>query len=186
MDFVLSLPQTQRGMDCIFVVVVVDRLSKMAHFIPCKKASDASYAANLYFKEVVRLHSVPKTIPSDRDTKFVGHFWHTLWRRLGTDLQISTAYHPHTDEQTEVFNRSLGNLLYSLVNQRPRQWDLILPRAEFTYNSSQNRSMQMSPFKVVYGSNPTNILDFVPIQKPRKVSKMLRRWPTTFEQCMGK
>jgi hypothetical protein len=92
MHLILGLQRTQRGYDSIFVVV--DIFSKMAHFIPCQKTNNTTHIANLFFKEVARLHDLPRSIVSDQDTKFVGHFWRTLWKNMGTHFSFRSTYHP--------------------------------------------------------------------------------------------
>ena len=169
MDFVLGLPRTQRKHDSIFVVV--DRFSKMAHFLPCNQSYDASKVAKLFLDEIVRIHGLPKTIVSDRDVRFTSYFWKTLWHMLGTKLKFSTAYHPQTDGQTEVVNRSLGSLLRCLVGENIKNWDLLLPKAEFAYNSSVNRTTGKSPFEIVLGYQPNKPIDLIPLPLHNRVSE---------------
>ena len=132
MDFVLGLPRTRNGNDFIFVVV--DPFSKMAHFIPCNKTDDSSHVANLFCRQILRLHGVLRTIVSDRDVKFLIYFWKTICAKLGIKLLFSTAYHPQTDGQTKVTNRMLSTLLRMLIKKNIKEWEECLPIAEYAYN----------------------------------------------------
>uniref|UniRef100_A0A7N2LQA1 Uncharacterized protein n=1 Tax=Quercus lobata TaxID=97700 RepID=A0A7N2LQA1_QUELO len=173
-----GLPRTFRKHDSI--LVVVDRFSKMAHFLPCSKTSDASKIAKLYFDEIVKLYGLPKAIVFDRNVRFMSYFWKTLWHLVGTKLKFSTAFHPQTDGQAEVVNRSLGNLLRCLVGEANPNWDSILPVAQLAYNSSVNRSIGASPFEVVHGYTPRRPLDLLPVSPHVGDNVMIRIRPEWF------
>jgi hypothetical protein len=160
-DFVLGLPRTKRGRDIIFVVV--DRFSKMAHFIPYHKSDNVSHVIDLFFTEIVHLHGVPNTIISDRDAKFLSHFWRTLWLKLGTKLLFSATCHPQTDVQTEVVNRTLSTMLSVVLKSNLKLWEECLPHIEFAYNRSMHCATKVSPFQVVYGFNPHAPIDLFPL-----------------------
>jgi translation initiation factor IF-1 len=161
MDFVLWMPRTKRGRDSNFVVV--DHLSKMAHFIPCHKSDDASHVADLFFAEIVRLHGVPTTTVSDRDAKFLSHFWRTLWLKLGTKLLFSTTCHPQTDGQIEVVNCTLSTMLRVILKSNLNLWEECLPLIHIAYNRSMHSTTKLSPFQVVYGFNPHAPIDLLPL-----------------------
>jgi transposase InsO family protein len=133
-----SVPWKDISMD-----FVLDKISKMAHFIPCHKTDDASHIADLFFQEIIRLHGVPNTIVSDRDTKFLSHFWRTLLAKLGTKLLFSTTCHPHTDGQIEVVNRTLSTKLRAVLKKNIKMWEECLPHVEFAYNRSLHSTTKM-------------------------------------------
>lgn len=149
---------------------MVDRFNKLTHFFPCKTTYDASYVAYLIFKEIVWIHGLTLTIVSDRDVKFVGHFWRTLWKKLGMNLSFSSFYHPQTDGQTEVVNRSLGNLLRCLTRQHGERWDSILSQTKFSPNDTMNRSTSKSPFQIVYGIHSGGVLELREIPQGEPIS----------------
>jgi hypothetical protein len=123
MDFVLGLPRTKSGRDSIFLVV--DHFSKMTHFIPCHKSNNAPHVADLFFCEIIHLHGVPNTIVSDRDAKFLSHFWRTLWLKLETKLLFSTPCHPQTDGQNVVANCTSSTILQAILRSNLGLWESV-------------------------------------------------------------
>jgi hypothetical protein len=161
MDFITKLPMSPSGHNAI--ITVVDRLSKMAHFVPAREEDDAQTTADRFTEAIVRLHGVPSSIVSDRDPKFVGHFWKSLHAMLGTKLKMSTSAHPETDGQTERTNRTIEEILRHFVNSKASNWRECLPLAEFAYNTAIHSSTKRSPFEVVYGYRPKSPVDFLTI-----------------------
>ena len=148
MDFVSGLPQMQFGHDSRWVII--DRLTKSAHFLPIKKISSMEKLAKLQVKDIVRLHSAPATIVSDRDPRFTSRFWPSLQTILGTKLKFSIAFHLQTDGQSKRTIQILEDMLRSCVIEFKGNWDDYLSLAEFAYNNSYQSSIDMAPYEALY------------------------------------
>eukprot|EP00253_Pinus_taeda_P002208 PITA_02208 len=149
MDFITGLPRTKKNNDSI--MVVVDKLSKAAHFIPVQSTYKAVQIAHIFMQNIFKLHGLPKVIISDRDVKFTSAFWQTLFAELGTQLNFSTAYHLQTDGQTERVNQVVEDMLRACVMMKPTQWEEYLHLVKFAYNNGYHSSTQLSRFEVMYG-----------------------------------
>ncbi|KAD7479941.1 hypothetical protein E3N88_03077 [Mikania micrantha] len=158
MDFIVGLPPSKR-FDTI--LVVIDRLSKYAHFLSLSHPFTAKTVANLFCKEIVRLHGFPRSIVSDRDVVFLSQFWQELFRLSQTKLNLSSSYHPQMDGQSEVLNRCLESYLRCFAQEQPRKWNSFLPWAEYSYNTGFHSATGITPFYVVYGRPPPSLIPYV-------------------------
>ncbi|GKC85123.1 putative reverse transcriptase domain-containing protein [Tanacetum coccineum] len=149
MDFVSKLPKTSIGHDTIWVIV--DRLTKSAHFIPTRATDSMETLTRLYIKEIVSRHGVPISIISDRDSHFTSRFWQSLQNALGTQLHMSTTYHPKTDGQSERTIQTLEDMIRAYVIDFGKGWDKHLPLVEFSYNNSYHANIKAAPFEALYG-----------------------------------
>ncbi|KAH9779621.1 hypothetical protein KPL71_007762 [Citrus sinensis] len=159
MDFIERLPPSN---GYTIIMVIVDRLTKYAHFVALKHPFTAITVAKEFVANVVRLHGIPTSIVSDRDKVFISSFWQALFQLQGTQLCMSSSYHPQSDGQTEVVNRTLDQYLRCFTGDQPRKWTEWFPWAEFSYNTSIHSSTKMTPFEAVYGFPPPSPLAYVP------------------------
>lgn len=143
LDFVEGLPNFGHKNA---VLVVVDRLAKYGHFLALKHPYTAQDVSELFLKEIYRLHGLPRTIVSNRDVIFTSHFWQHLFKTLGTKLNMSTAYHPQSDGQTERLNRCMETYLRAMVFNNPKQWGKWLHSVEWWYNTNYHNSIKTTLF----------------------------------------
>ncbi|GJV37156.1 retrotransposon-related protein [Tanacetum coccineum] len=158
MDFVDGLPTSQGK---TIILVIVDRLTKYAHFMALSHPYTAMQVAQLFLDHVYKLHGMPKTIVSDRDKVFLSLFWKSLFKSLKTELHMSTAYHPQSDGQTEVVNRCLECFLRCMTGDKPKEWTQWLSLAEYWYNTNFHTSIQTTLYEALYGQPPTFHIPYI-------------------------
>ena len=177
MDFVGPLPKTPRGKD--FILVVVDRLSKMAHFLPCTSDITGTELAQLYVDRIWSLHGLPKSVVTDRGTQFLNEWNSALLKLLGTKHCVTSSYHPESDGQTERTNRVLCEMLRQYVNSRHDNWDQLLPLVEFAHNNAHSSVTGSTPFFICYGKHPRT-----PMQEVIDLAR--KQWQDDPAQCSAK
>jgi hypothetical protein len=148
MDFITGLPKMNRKHDSI--MVVVEKLTKVAHFVPVKTTHTMANIAEIFMKEMARLHGIPRTIVSDRDTKFTSNFWRGFFKGFVANLNFTTTYHPQIDGKTERVNRIIEDMLRMYVMDKPSKQEYYLHLVEFSYNNGYQDSLRMIPFEVLY------------------------------------
>ena len=156
-DFIVKLPLSKDTITDIkynSILVVVDRLTKYAHFIPWKEKGNAKDLAKVILKEIIANHGIPQSIISDKDKLFTSKFWNTWTQQLGTKVKLLTAYHPQTDGQTEQTNQTLEQYLRHYINFKLNNWIDLLPLAQFAYNNHQHSTTRISLFYANYGKHP--------------------------------
>ena len=149
MDFVTHLPQTLRKHDTVWVIV--DWLTKSAHFLAVRMTFTLEELCKLYIQEIIQLHGVPVSIVSDRDPRFTKHFWKSFQKAMGTQLMMSTAFHPQTNGQSERTIQVLEDMLQACVLDLKGSREEHLPLVEFAYNKNYQASIQMTPYEALYG-----------------------------------
>ena len=186
LDFIVQLPQSTQGNDSI--VCIVDRLSKRVHLAAVKSSITAPAFARVFTEVVFKHHGMPETLVSDRDSKFISEFWRSLFKLLGTHLNISTAYHPQTDGQTERMNRQLEQVLRHFTNAQQSNWEDQLPMVEFAMNSHVSSTTGFSPFQLDTGMAPATPLSMlapldpeVAAQVPVPTALLMDEWRQSLE-----
>lgn len=143
------------------IITVVNRLSKYCHLGSLPVGYSATSVVDFFVKQIIKLHGVPKKIISDRDKIFLSKFWQELFSKSGTTLRMSTTYHPQTDGQTKIVNKTIEGYLRAMIHDNPRSWVELLPWAELWYNTAFHHSAGTSPFEIVYGQPPPTLTPYI-------------------------